>query len=191
MNKIIAIILASVLMLSLAGCRINIHGILSDLPTAPASDKETEAPSEAATEAPTEAPAEVAPAGYYIFTDKGENWQVYVPEVWRETGIIVEYDDGGTRYSKFCYKEAYNDGAGHVFTIATCTDPADFVDVSEFPYAEQLYKSGDIQIYAVFPTDVQFGVFDDPSSSEFKKQQKEYSELYETRQEILDSFKLL
>ena len=187
MKKWIALLLTAVLVMSLAACSISFH---INEPTAAPTDEPTEAVTDAPTQAPTEAPKAQAPAGYFYVEHPDGLWSVTVPEIWHETGMIINYDDAGTYYVKFVLKEAYYEGAGHVFTIATVTGSENFVNVDEFPHAEEMYRDSSMQVFAIFPTDVQFGVYDDPSSAAFKKQQEDYLALYDTRQAIIDSFVL-
>ena len=184
MKKLIAVLLILALAAVFTACTKN---------NADGTEAQTQAATQAQTEAAgesTEAPDD-APKGYYTFTEKNGVFQVYVPELWRKTGLIIEYDEGSTRYNRFVYKEAFEQGAGHVFTIAVCSDPASFIDCSAMPHCEELYRSADRQVYSVYPTDVQFGVFMEPSSDDFKKQFEEYSALSETMEGIIASIKWL
>ena len=196
MKRIIVFVLVIALAVSAAACSVSVSsGGATEAPTGSteASAAATEVPTAAVTDAPgptlnivTEPPK--SDSGYSAYTEPNGYWQVTVPDIWSELGIIVEYKDGYNSCVKFAYEDAYNDGAGHVFTIVMCVNPSDFVDVENLPHAEELYRSPDFQVYVVYPTDVQFGVYDDPSSDRFQRQKEEYGELYDTREDIIDSF---
>ena len=186
MKKWIAGLLTVVLMISVCACSININMIGPTGSATEATGSVTEA-----TAPPAEATAaQTAPDGYFYVEHPDGLWRVTVPEIWHDKGLFVTLEDGHTLYMKFVLKDAYYEGAGHVFTIATVSGSANFADVSYFPRADELYRDDEIQIYAEYPTDVQFGVYDDPSSDAFKQQQQDYQALAETKQGIIDSLTL-
>ena len=157
--------------------------------TAAPTEAPTEAPTDAPTEAPTEAPTK-APAQEtdFLYNDPSGLYQLTVPVIWNATGLIVEDEYQGHEAVKFVYQDAYYQGAGRVFTVIYIDDPADFVDVTQWPHAEELFNNGSIQVFVDYPTDVQWGVYEQPGTSEFNKQQAEYNALKDTTRSILDSF---
>ena len=154
----------------------------------------TEAPTAAATEAPTQAPTE-KPAALdtsFTYTDPAGMYELTVPVIWNATGLILEDKDAnGNETARFVYKDAYYQGAGHVFTVVMSDSPSRFVDVSMFPRADELYNDGSVQIYAIYPTDVQWAIHDKPGTEEYERQQSEYKALSDTREAIIASFRKL
>lgn len=120
------------------------------------------------------------------YTEPQNRWSVNIPSVWDKYGKVIEDPSG--KYVKFVYKKAYDEyQAGHVFTINT-VDAANKVDVTQYPHAEEVYLDKNIQIYVMYPTDVQFGGID---GSEMDTQSVEYGKLKNTTDVILDSLKVL
>ena len=74
------------------------------------------------------------------------------------------------------------------FTIVLVEDASKIVDVTQFPHAEDIFNNGDTQVYAIYPTDVQFAPKSKPGSAEFEKQHKEYTELNDSKEDIIKSF---
>ena len=200
MKKTLALLLAAVLFaVMLTAC-----GDKSEKKTDPPAATEkaaetvtealTEEPTEEATEAPTgeqtEAPAAADSA--FTYTDPAGIYQLTVPVIWNETGLIKEETDvDGNECVRFYYKASYEQGAGHVFSVILVDDPSKIIDVTQMPHSEDLFNDGKRQVYVMYPTDVQFAPYDEPGSADFNKQQAEYSALYETRQGIIDSFRFV
>lgn len=155
------------------------------------TEEVTEAPTEAPTEKPTQAPTEKPKATdtSFEYSDPAGAYQVTVPEIWNNTGMIVEDEYDGNELVRFVYKDAYYEGAGNVFTIVYVNNSANIIDVSNLPHGDELYNDGSEQIYVIYPTDVQFGVYEQPGTAEFNKQQAEYSALSATREDIIKSFR--
>lgn len=94
MKKLIALLLAAVMLLSLAAC-----SSTEEKPAAPTEAKSAEAPAEAPTEAPTEAPAEApADAGELVIYTAADQTclDVYVAGFEAATGVKVEIVSAGT-----------------------------------------------------------------------------------------------
>lgn len=120
------------------------------------------------------------------FVEPQGRWRVEVPEIWDEYGDIVVTKNGNS--VKFVYKKAYEEyKAGHVFTICT-TAASNKVDVTNYPHAEEIYLDKNIQIYVLYPTDVQYGGLD---GSDMEKEAPEYNALYNTREDIIDSLEVI
>ena len=191
MKKIIALLLSVLFILSLVSCTAK--------QVEPAAEAETEAATAAVTEADktdaqeTDAPAEEADGDSFTYADKSGLWEMTVPAIWNTMGAIIEYDDGArdTYYAKFVHKTAYDNGGGHIFTVATCVDPASFADVTEFPRAEELFRSDSVQVYVIYPSDVQIAVDGEMTDEAFKAQNEEFTTLRDTKEGIFASLKWL
>lgn len=149
----------------------------------PETEEETEAPTEAETEKPRATDTE------FTYTDPAGVYQLTVPTIWNDTGLIAdETDVDGNECVRFFYKAAYDQGAGHVFTVVLVRDPSKIVDITQLPHAEDIFNDGKMQVYVMYPTDVQFAPYDEPGTGDFNKQQAEYEALSKTRESIIDSF---
>lgn len=189
MKKFLALLLAAVFAATfLTACGDNAKTDDKKV-TEAVTEKATEAPTEEATEAPvlpTAAPNE------FVYTDPAGKYQVTVPIIWNDTGLILsETDVDGVEFVRFYYKAAYEQGAGHVFSIGLCEDPSKFVDVTQLPHADELLNDGSRQVFAIYPTDVQFSPYGQPGTEDFNKQQAEYGVLNKTKDSIIDSLTLL
>jgi len=195
MKRIIALLLTLVIALCASACSVNVNvGSSYTEPTEETEPEPTEAPTKAPTEPPTEAPTAAPkptptqPANAFYYTSPSGHWRVTVPNQWKKTGKIVEYIKDSVYTAQFVHRGAYAKGAGHIFTIVTVEGTKNFVNVSQYPHAETIIKTGGVQVYVIYPTDVQFGVGVKAGSAAYKQQQREYQALANTRQSILDSF---
>ncbi len=193
MKKILALLLAAVFAATLlTACGDKAKTDDAKIATEAATEKATEAPTEEATEAPTEAPTEPASDGSFTYTDPAGKYQLTVPAIWNDTGLILsETDVDGVEFVRFYYKAAYDEGAGHVFSIGLAEDPAKLVDVTQLPHAENIFNDGKRQAFVIYPTDVQFAPNGTPGSADFNKQQEEYTALNETKESIINSFSFI
>ncbi len=195
MKRIIAILAVMAMMTAVfAGCNNQEEPKPTEATTQKVTETETEETTETeeeTTEAttstdefPTEADTTAADTNNYKEPQK--RWSANVPSVWDKYGKIIEDPSG--KYVKFVYKKAYDEyQAGHVFTINTVS-AANKVDVTQYPHAEEVYLDKNIQIYVMYPTDVQFGGID---GSEMDTQSVEYGKLKNTTDAIIDSLKVL
>lgn len=159
----------------------------SSAATEKATEADTEEASEAVTEEATEAPA--TEDATFTYTDPAGKYQLTVPAIWNETGLIKsETDVDGNEFVRFYYKAAYDQGAGHVFSIGLVEDASKMVDVTQLPHAEEIFNDGSRQVFVIYPTDVQFAPNSVQGTDEFTKQQNEYSALSETKESIIASF---
>lgn len=155
--------------------------------TEAATEAQTEEATEAVTEEPTEAPETDEAA--FTYTDPAGKYQLTVPAIWNETGFIKsDTDVDGNEFVRFYYKAAYDQGAGHVFSIGLVEDASKMVDVTQLPHAEEIFNDGSKQVFVIYPTDVQFAPNGEQGTAEFTKQQKEYTELSDTKESIIASF---
>lgn len=193
MKKILALLLAAVFAATLlTACGNKAKTDDAKIATEAATEKATEAPTEEATEAPTEAPTEPASDGSFTYTDPAGKYQLTVPAIWNDTGLILsETDVDGNEFVRFYYKAAYDEGAGHVFSIGLAEDPAKLVDVTQLPHAENIFNDGKRQAFVIYPTDVQFAPNGPPGNADFNKQQEEYTALNETKESIINSFSFI
>lgn len=193
MKKLTAVLLITVFTLALltaCGDKSDTKDRSADSSSAPATEKATEAPAEAeteaATEAATEAPTEADTS--FTYTDPAGKYQLTVPAIWNETGLIKsETDVDSNEFVRFYYKAAYDQGAGHVFSIVLVEDASKMIDVTQLPHAEEIFNDGSKQVCAIYPTDVQFAPYGQPGTAEFTKQQSEYTALSETKESIIAS----
>ena len=122
-----------------------------------------------------------AKADYKEYTDPKGRWSVKIPNDWYKYGDVIENEDS----VKFVYKKSYTEyGAGHVFTIFT-VPVEEKVNVSDYPKGKELYIDNSIQVYVLYPTDVQFGGI---NGENFDTEKEEYKFLSNLREEIIDSF---
>ena len=195
MKRIIALLLAALFTAALlTAC----GGKKSKTGSASQTEKATEAVTEAATEEETEAPSEeetekpAATDTEFIYTDPAGVYELTVPVIWNDTGLILsETDADGNECVRFVYKAAYEQGAGHVFTVILSEDPSKFVDINMLPHAEEIFNDGSRQVSVMYPTDVQFAPYAQPNSDDFNKQSAEYGVLNDTKQGIIDSFRFV
>lgn len=194
MKKILALLLAAVFAATLlTACGNKAKTDDAKIATEAVTEKVTEAPVEEATEEATEAPVlPTAAPNEFVYTDPAGKYQVTVPIIWNDTGLILsETDVDGVEFVRFYYKAAYEQGAGHVFSIGYCEDSSKFVDVTQMPHADELLNDGSRQAFVVYPTDVQFAPYGKPGTEEFDKQQAEYGVLNKTKEGIINSFTML
>ena len=191
MRRITAILLAIVFIAALL-CACDDTKPDPDASTAEPTEKATEKAADDPTDAPTDVPTEASePAdSTFVYTDPSGAYQLDVPERWNDTGMIVAEENEGYEIVAFVYKDAYEQGAGRVFTIVKISDAANITDVSELPHAEELYNDGTMQVFVNYPTDVQFAPYDEPGSAESDRQYEEYRVLSEMRDGIIGSFRI-
>lgn len=192
MKKILALLLAAVCATAILTACGKKEKEENTAATEATTEKATEAATEEVTDAPTEAASDAPdqPAdNTFTYTDPAGKYQLTVPAIWKETGLILsETDVDGNEFVRFYYKAAYDEGAGHVFSIGLAEDPAKFVDVTQLPHAENIFNDGKRQAFVIYPTDVQFAPNGTPGSDDFNKQQKEYTALSDTKESIINSF---
>ena len=197
MKKIIALLLTALVIAGLAACSAKVDSAdkagsdskaSAEKPSELAAEEATAIPTEPVTEAPEEHDGDT-----FVYADKSGLWETDVPVIWQSMGAIVEYsnDESGTYYAKFVHKEAYEAGAGHIFTIATCVDPDSFMDVSILPQGEELYRSDSVQIYVIYPSDVQLAIDGDSTAEALNEQNEEFDTLRKTKQGVFDSIRWL
>lgn len=192
MKKVFAIILSAVIMsLAFSGC--SFFGIRFQPKTETESTSAQTTETTTATQAPQTTTQEIKTTDEFPTEDDSEEfiepqgrWKVTLPDVWDSYGDIIVSDKGDN--VRFVYEEAYEEyGAGHVFTI--CTNKAsDKEDMTNFPHAKEIYLDKNIQIYVMYPTDVQFGGID---GSKIDEQSEEYSALYNSVEDIIKSLEVL
>ena len=142
MKKILALLLAAVFaatLLTACGNKAKPKTEKNELATEAVTEKVTEAPVEEATEEATEAPVlPTAAPNEFVYTDPAGKYQVTVPIIWNDTGLILsETDVDGVEFVRFYYKAAYDEGAGHVFHHRLVKDSSKIVDVTQMPHAEE------------------------------------------------------
>lgn len=126
------------------------------------------------------------PLSSSIYINNKYGWSVELPKEWSEYGTVVEDNEYGVVY--FYHKEIYeNSKIGFVFDIGAL--PYDeYEELSKVhPRIGKLDENSDYVFFWTGPTDLQVDI----NSSDFDRLYEEYNILCNTKDSVLESFKLL
>ncbi len=139
------------------------------------------------------------PVNSTTYVNKEYGWSVELPEEWKRYGSVGEYA-GGFKHTilgqvGFHHKEIqdhdssplHSNNMGWVFDIGALPHDEYEEYSKNHPRIGKLAENSDYVFFWTGPTDLRV----DPNSSDFERLHEEYNILYNTRDSILESFKLL
>lgn len=118
------------------------------------------------------------------YTNNKYGWSVELPEEWNKYGTVIENNTSG--YVGFYHKELYEkSGLGRMFTI-DALPPDKYEELSPWTI-DKLAENSEYVFFWTWATDLQVDIND----KDFERLYEEYNILYNTRDSIIESFKLL